>query len=243
MDAIGATRTALEEITKLIMTHEYKPGDRILETTLARRLNMSRTPIRDAISRLVSTGFLEKPEGQKGYQIPSLTPQDMKLVFETRALLEGQAARLAAGKRTEEDLRTLTELNEKEIEAFYKKERESYAVFNQTLHFTLAGMAQNPYLYRYIEQVFWRSLLYIFFFAEFYSYDQDLRTYRREHQRLSHQEHGKLISAIAEGNGGEAERLMREHISKTYQHLLNPKSYMEPQLDVAQADQPEGAAE
>jgi len=225
-DFLEATEIALEGIKKLIMNHEYKPGDRIMETGLAEKLKLSRTPIRDALSRLVSSGFIEKTKGQRGYQIPSLTPLDMKLVFETRSLLEGNAACMAAKNHSPKDLGELKEVNEKEIEAFFRNEKEKYANFNQSFHFRIAFLSQNPYIYRFVEQLFWRASLYIFFFAEFYTFDHILRNCRLEHQRLSHQEHKKIIQAIENNDEERAEKLMREHILTTYNHLLNPSVYM-----------------
>lgn len=217
-----ATEIALEGIKQLIVNHVYKPGDRIMETSLTERLKLSRTPIRDALSRLVSTGFIEKTKGQRGYQIPSLTPQDMKLVFETRSVLEGNAARMAAKNHSQKDVKELEDVNEKEINAFFENEKEKYANFNQAFHFKIAFLSRNPYIYRFIEQLFWRSSLYIFFFAEFYAFDNTLSKCRLEHQRLSHQEHKNIIAAIERNDDEMAETIMREHIITTYKHLLNP---------------------
>lgn len=223
-----ATEIAFEEITKLIMNHEYKPGDRIMETSLAEKLNLSRTPIRDALSRLASSGFIEKSKGERGYKIPSLTPQDMKLVFETRAFLEGHAARWAAINHSRIDLGSLKQLNEKEIKAFFENEKDKYAHFNQEFHFTIAFSCRNPYIYDFIERLFWRTSLYNFFFAEFYTFDNTLKNCRLEHQRLSHQEHKQIIQAIENNDEEKADQLMREHILTTYKHLLNPAISMNP---------------
>ncbi len=224
MGKIKATDVALQEIAKLIISHKYKPGDRILETSLAQELNLSRTPIRDALGQLLSAGFLEKPDGQKGYIIPSLSPEDMKFVFQTRSLMEGEAAKMAARQATIKEIEVLLKMNESEMKAFYDNEKEKYANYNETFHLTIAKMTKNPYLYRLIKQVFWRSRLYIFFFAGFYTLDQSLIDFRSEHQRLSHIEHAKLIKAISEHKEAEAEQLMKEHISNTFSHLLNPQS-------------------
>jgi len=227
MKNLRATEIALETIINLIMNHHYKPGDRLLETGLGEKLNMSRTPIRDALSKLASLGFLEKAKSQKGYLIPLLTPQDMEYVFQTRSLLESYSVIMAIKNSSDKELKKLKDINKKEKQAFYKKDKKKYANFNQLFHFSIAKMAHNPYLYRFIEQVFWRSRLYIFFFAEFYKFDQNLKVYHKEHQKSSYYEHGLILQSMINRNEEKAEKLIKEHVNKTYQHLLNPKSFLE----------------
>ncbi len=227
MKELDATEIALEKITDLLITHKYKPGDRLLETVLASELNLSRTPIRDALSRLVASGFVEKQKGQKGYQIPLLTPDDMKQVFQTRMFLEGIAVRMAVTACSSDDIQKLRGLNQREIEAFHNNEKEVYANINETFHLFLAKISSNNYVSRFIEQTFWRSRLYNFFFAGFYTLDDQLIQYREEHQRLSYQEHREIIDAIENRDAKEAGKLMEDHIKKTYFHLLNPHSQRE----------------
>src|SRR6056297_3716519 len=224
MKELEATEIALEKITDLLISHKYKPGDRLLETILANELQLSRTPIRDALSRLVASGFLEKPKGQKGYQIPLLTPEDMKHVFQTRMLLEGHAVRKATEVCTHEDIIKLRELNQKEITAFHSNEKEVYANINHMFHLFIANIPGNDYISRFVEQTFWRSRLYNFFFAGFYNLDDKLIQFRMEHQKFSYQEHLELINAMEEQRVDYAGDLMEEHIKKTYFHLLNPQA-------------------
>lgn len=219
-----ATEIALDKITELLVDHKYKPGDRLLETVLAEELQLSRTPIREALTKLEASGFIEKPKGQKGYQIPLLTPQDMKHVFQTRKLLEGYATRKATEMCTKKDIAQLREFNEKEIEAFHQNEKEKYANINQMLHLYIAKIPENDYIARFIEHTFWRSRLYNFFFAGFYNLDASLVELRIGRQQFSYEEHQELIKAIESGKVDRAGKLMEEHITKTYFHLLNPQA-------------------
>ncbi len=230
MAQLDATEIALVKITDLLVNHTYKPGDRLLETVLASELNLSRTPIRDALSRLVASGFVEKQKGQKGYSIPLLTPEDMKHVFQTRMFLEGHAVRMAAPVCSSKDIAYLRGLNEREIEAFHNKHKEVYASSNEAFHFYLAKIANNNYISRYIEQTFWRSRLYIFFFAGFYTLEEKLVQYSDEHHKTSYSEHREIIDALENRDAEKSGKLMEDHIKKTYFHLLNPRSQRENNL-------------
>ncbi|MBC7323485.1 MAG: GntR family transcriptional regulator, partial [Acetomicrobium sp.] len=89
----GAVDKAFDNIIKLVLSKKLQPGDRIYETDLVDVFKMSRTPIREALSRLASMGFLEKLPNKKGYIIPFLEPEDMKEVYYVRVLLESKAAK------------------------------------------------------------------------------------------------------------------------------------------------------
>jgi DNA-binding GntR family transcriptional regulator len=68
-------------ITSMIVNSDIRPGDAILETELAERLNISRTPVQQALERFVAEGLLEKKK-KKGCLIPVLTPEDANKVFQ-----------------------------------------------------------------------------------------------------------------------------------------------------------------
>ena len=70
-----------------IVERRLLPGDRITEPPLAEELGLSRTPIRQALARLVSEGFLENRPDQRGYRLPPLDRQDMQEVFSAREVL------------------------------------------------------------------------------------------------------------------------------------------------------------
>lgn len=69
----------------------FAPGERIVDTTLARTLAVSRTPVREALTRLAAEGLLSTDEG--GFSVPSLTVHDVAEIFQVRRLLEPAAAR------------------------------------------------------------------------------------------------------------------------------------------------------
>ena len=94
---------AYGEIVRLILENHFKPGDFLLETELAQDLNLSRTPVRHALSQLVAEGILDKKK-KKGCFIPAVSPEDARHVFFAREHMEGLAATSAARYASEEDI-------------------------------------------------------------------------------------------------------------------------------------------
>lgn len=85
----------------------YKPSDRIVETKLAKELGVSQAPVREAILELVMMGMLEE-RPYSGTVVRKLSPQEIKDIYETRALIEECAAKNAATKINEDQLDELT---------------------------------------------------------------------------------------------------------------------------------------
>ena len=222
MEEKTAADKAQSEIVRLIAAHKFSPGEKLLETTLAKRLGMSRTPVREALGKLASTGFLLKVAGSRGYQIPHLTPQDIEYVFFMRAVLESKASMLCAKEADKELVAKLRRINALEEETFRANLKGEYAELNEDFHMLLADSSDNPYMKMYIRQLYWRSNLYVLFFMSFYCLESDYDT-----KRLSYLEHRKIVDAVEAGDPGAAEAAMRDHILSSYNHLLFPKKPLE----------------
>src|SRR5437763_6343326 len=82
------------QLKQLLRTGAFAPAQRLVDATIAQQLNVSRTPVREALSRLTADGLLETKAG--GFQVVTPTSQDMTEIFELRRLLEPPAAHQAA---------------------------------------------------------------------------------------------------------------------------------------------------
>jgi DNA-binding GntR family transcriptional regulator len=85
----------------------FAPGERMVESSLAQELAVSRSPVREALSRLAADGLMETRGN--GFQVVMPTPDDMAEIFEMRRLLEPSAARQVARTMTPELVSVLTE--------------------------------------------------------------------------------------------------------------------------------------
>ncbi len=90
-----------------IVTGTYRPNQRLVETEIAAELGASRTPVREALVRLINDGLAVR--SRHGLMVREFTLPEVREIYEVRAALEGYAARLAADRRTPEALATLGE--------------------------------------------------------------------------------------------------------------------------------------
>lgn len=96
-----------EGLRKMLAQQVFEPGDRLVEEDLARRLSVSRTPVREALFRLEQAGLVEQRDG--GFHVPRLSPRDVQEIFQLRRLLEPQAVADIALSATADDLAAFRE--------------------------------------------------------------------------------------------------------------------------------------
>lgn len=94
-----------ESLRDAILANEVLPGTALIESALASWFNVSRTPIREALTRLEQDGLLARVRGR--LVVRERSPDEILDIYETRALLEAAVARFAAERRTTHDIRLL----------------------------------------------------------------------------------------------------------------------------------------
>ena len=201
-------------IIKMILDNQFKPGDLLLETDLAEKLNVSRTPVRQALGRLVAQGFLDKRK-KKGCIIPVPDAQDAHKVFQAREMIEGATAAGAALNATQAEIDEFIAIQEEQNRAFLEGNKEDYSTLNEKFHLGIARLSNNKYLERYCQHIFWRSNTYIFFFDQYYRHKPQSDEYH-----LTPDQHEKIINAIKKGDPELAKQEMINHIRHTYQVLF-----------------------
>ncbi|HCY85528.1 MAG TPA: GntR family transcriptional regulator [Desulfobacteraceae bacterium] len=207
---------AYQAIINLILENHYRPGDFLLETELAKSLGLSRTPVRHALGQLTAEGFLDKKK-KKGCFIPSPTPEDARNVFYAREHIEGLTASSAARHASEDEIRQLLRLVEKEkaiTDPATRESKRTYVSVNENFHLNIARISKNRYLEQYCRHAFWRSNTYIFFFDKYYSGKPE------EGQVTGPRQHMEIIRAIENRNEEKAGNLMRQHVRTTFEQLF-----------------------
>lgn len=122
----------------------YRPGDRIVETQLARELNVSQAPVREAILELASIGLLEE-RPYSGSFVRQLTPAEIEDIFNTRAFIEEYAARRAAKRATEEQL---AEMEQVLLEMNSVRALDKFVHLDTEFHSLVMDAAGSPALKR-----------------------------------------------------------------------------------------------
>ncbi|MEV0598994.1 GntR family transcriptional regulator [Streptomyces sp. NPDC050315] len=193
-----------EALLELITTRALQPGQHLVESELAGHLGVSRQPVREALQRLNTDGWVDLRPAQGAF-VHEPTEQEADQLLSVRTLLEAEAARLAAiacnPRNGIEELRELCNRGEQAVRA----DAVDLAVAaNAEFHAKIVEMAGNAVLAELAEQVGRRVRWYHTPVA-------------RQRGQQSWIEHRELIELIAEGDGPRAAEMMRTHTEHTRQ--------------------------
>lgn len=172
-----------EEIKRSIVRADIKGGERITELGLAEKLGVSRTPVREALRRLDSEGYIYK--ATSGYVVSKLTKKDVMDILEVRCALESEAARLAAKRITEEEKASLSRnfSRQKELANIESVEERAKRLYQLDIEFhnEILKTAGNN---RFIEiESSMRDRLYRSRIASFTS-EEDIKAYIDQHRNI-----------------------------------------------------------
>ncbi|MBX3031838.1 MAG: GntR family transcriptional regulator [Chloroflexi bacterium] len=144
---------AYEAIKRAIVEVRIRPGQRFTESTLARELGITKTPIRDALQRLVNEGLVESSP-RSGYRATPVTLKQARDLFGLRALLESEAAALAASRVQDIDhLNRLDELCRTSYDPSDAESIRTFLIANTAFHTTVATASGNARLARALTEV------------------------------------------------------------------------------------------
>src|SRR6056297_661637 len=192
-------------ILEAIDSHVYKPGDRLVESELAERFGVSRTPIREALQRLETQSLLTR-DG-RSLIVSSLDHNQMAELYVVRGELEGLAARLAARHATEEEVRVLRRMVEDDRKLV--GDPGALAQANRRFHRQVHLASHNRFLVQQLDLVY-RSMALMA--------TTSLAVQGRGEIALA--EHQKIVDAIAAGDGDAAYKALKEHISVSFEVRL-----------------------
>ncbi|MGW8741744.1 GntR family transcriptional regulator [Streptomyces sp. NPDC055794] len=204
-----------EGIKAKVMDHEIAPGARVGIEALARELDVSPTPVREALARLESDGLVVK-RSLSGYRATELlTRQGVEELFEMRLLLEPRAAALAAHNAEESQLDAL-EVTLEGMQAHpgptgpYASYRD-FAALDQRFHDTVAEAAHRPLLADAVERL--HTHLHIFRLSDVQNIqDADDPTLA---------EHERIVRAILRRRAEHAAAAMAEHLNRSLERQLS----------------------
>lgn len=190
-----------DRLEQLVFSGEYKDGQRLDEIKLAEQFRVSRTPIREALQRLVSSGMAEQIP-RRGVFIRQPGPVELMEMFETMAELEAACGRLAASRITEDGLQRLIDANEACQLAVQDQDHAKYYAENEIFHQTIYRGAANSYLEK-----------------EALRLQNRLQPYRKVQLRFrgrmgqSMAEHVAVVDALRNGDATGAANTLRGHVA------------------------------
>jgi GntR family transcriptional regulator, rspAB operon transcriptional repressor len=197
------------QIKTLILCNEVLPGQKLHHQELSERLGVSRTPVREALTRLVQEGYVSLLPN-RGFTCKEIRLQEAIELYELREALEAFAVERAVESLTDDAFRKLSakmSLYGQDVQKRFTRDR---LIYDQDLHLEIARLSGNETLTKTLTQVFERIIL-------------KRRTdglYDPARGVKAHQEHLRLLQAIKERNAQEAVKIVRAHIRAGKNNVL-----------------------
>lgn len=206
MDARTSTaHKAYETIRHKILTFALLPAERINEVNLAEALEISRTPLREALNRLVAEGLLVARE--RGFSVPDLEPGLVRELFEARIEVESSTVRLACERAKNADLVDLAAFMEESAAESPDASVDRLMEFDCRFHETIAKLSGNRELLRILRNLNDRIHL--------------IRWIGLDGKRdVTQEEHRRILKSIQDRDPASAEHQMREHIMHRNDEIL-----------------------
>jgi len=200
----------VEEVYRIIRTDimslRIPPDARISIDSLARDLDVSQTPVREALSMLEATGLVTKRHFAGYCSAPQLTRIQLDELYEVRLLVEPYAARCAAERLSDEELRRIRQHAQAMAPGASRTSYDRFADQDAELHDMIAAGSGNGLIRDSLSRL--HAHLHIFRLRFHSEVTQEACT-----------EHARLMDALARRNAGKAEAAMRAHIEKSYKRL------------------------
>lgn len=185
-----------------ILSGKYQPGDRLNESRIARELNISRIPVREALSQLQDQGLVMNHQ-RRGMFVIHLGAEEVQQINSLRIILETEALRLARARMTPEVLAKLTGLVEK-MEAWDGSLLDA-AALDLEFHREIWRASGNPYLEKTLDGL--ATALFAHKAIEHVSLE--IRRWRLNHHRA-------LLDVVADPNAGDPQSAILTHLRMAY---------------------------
>lgn len=191
-----------------IVQGEFQPGERLMEVTIANKLGVSRTPVREAIRMLELEGLVVMIP-RKGAEVANITVKDLKDALEVRMAIEALSVRLACKRIDEKGKEELKQVCIAFREAINSKLVPAIVEADEVFHNTIYKLSLNPRLINIAQNLREQVYRYRVEYVKDFSYHDNLVT-----------EHDQITNAILLGDADTAERVMNEHIYNQEQIVI-----------------------
>ena len=201
------TDTVYNSIKAAIIQHDLLPGSHLSVPALAEQLGVSRSPIREAVQKLISEGLAyEKP--RKGAYVTEFNTKDLLPLFQVRLVLDGLAAKLASKAMSKTLDSKLELIISKHRNAIDDKDPDKYTNADIQLHTTILEASDNNPLQELARQVY--DKIYVAMKARAAPLGPE----------VSFQDHLNIYNAIVKSNSEEAENAARSHVEHIIERML-----------------------
>ena len=200
---------AFDVLEQAVIAGVLKPGHRLTELSLAAELELSRTPLRQAIQRLVSKGWIERfPNG--AIYVVDVSEQEIQALYEVRIALEVMMFRNAAERMQPSDLDHLQSLVESQEQAAKARKPDLLSDYGEEFHRAIWELSGNLVGIQILEEVRQRTTRYRrLSFSHPYRFRKGLM------------QHKQLVLALQKDKIDQACRLLRAHVEESRDYALD----------------------
>lgn len=190
-----------DEIKRMSINYLPKPGQRINEIDVSKQLGVSRTPVRQALSRLNTEGFVRFAPGE-GFYIRELNQKEVVDLYELRKAIEFHGVKLSISQAKDEDIEALRKFVSSTGLQSEDRTREELVSLDEEFHERLVALSGNQELVRLIRNVNERIRFFRSIGIESISLSQRQKG------------HEKIVAAVSERNLNNAVELLGMHMSR-----------------------------
>ncbi len=195
-------RYIYEELRQRILTLKLKPGEPLDEISLAEQFGLSRSPVRDALARLVSEGLVTSLPNRTTIVTPFEIAEFPNYVA-ALDLVQRAVTRFAALNRTDADMEKIRQANEKYLEAIRAGDFQAMSELNKAFHLEIATAGRNPYFLNYYERLLGEGQRLLHLQLDFIISSASSTKLGCDHE--------EIIDAVASGDANRAEQAAHEH--------------------------------
>jgi DNA-binding GntR family transcriptional regulator len=197
---VSLLERAYDAIKFRIITCNYRPGEVLSEAAISHELKIGRTPVHQAIHRLMADGLISIMP-RKGVMVAPVGVEEVMEIIDVRLVNECYCARLAADRASESELDQLKAILKSAEGVIHKRDVQQMMLFDRKFHDALARTAKNAVLADVLRNLHERSLRFWFISLR----DPD-------YHRSVWEQHAQIVDAIERRAADDAESAMREHI-------------------------------
>jgi len=206
--AISASQQIYEHVKESIINNELTSDDKLTETILANWLQVSRTPLREALQRLEAEKWLVRLQGG-GFKVMELEKDKVSNLFEVRAVLEGLLTKEVTYKLSENDIEEIARMTNLMKQGVEEKDKNKIAKYGEEIHQFILAKSDNTFA---------KDMLVLI-------HDQ-IRFFRKHvlvkvpDLHKAYDEHVEILEAIVNKDGDRAEQAIRIHFSNAGKRLI-----------------------
>ena len=205
--ATHLSQRAYERLREMAINYRFRPGERLNEGALARDLQLSRTPLREAMHRLASEGLLQLVSG-RGFFARPLDVKEVCDLYEARLALETAIVRLACDRASSDWLQAMNSYLDRSVSAHENEPLEHLLELDEGFHERIAERTGNLELLRMLRSI--NARIHFFRWVDMQG--------RRDNTQA---EHRALIAAIGSGDAETAVDIARAHVARRQDQIID----------------------